>query len=183
MWSELDRSDQLLVSLGVSGGLLVLLVEAARLLLPWLMSMAEAMPMARAKLVETHRRIVQLEQQYGASAAVLDKVNSNRHRLKSAINRHQLSLRQHETDRVQFVHEVGVPGPGDQCFVARISNPDLAGRGLRDEPPSPIWSRPNSVIVWATTELGAKYALAARFPTESGYRVAGLQPLKQAEVA
>lgn len=180
MFAQLSTSDVVVLTAAVACVASAGVVEMLRVIVPdvyeWLADHRKVKREIRENQATAEKLIARNREQ----AAIRDRRNAERFRMKSQLARLEMTLAAVERDRVEVWHELGQQGVADQLFTSRVANRRIAEQSTRDFDSAPsIWRYTNNVRIWAPADRPARQLLAAEFPSESGYAIQELTLVTQ----
>lgn len=167
---EIDASDVVILSIAAATLVAAVMLEMMRVIIPDVYEWAADHQKVKAEIAEAKKSIEKITLLNRERAAVRDRKNAERFRLKSILSRTEMTLAALEKERVEVWHDVGEQVIGDTLYLVRVANRAAADRSQRDFDLAPmIWRYTNTVRIWAPNEKTARARLQAAFTADDGY--------------
>lgn len=167
---ELMDSDVVILSVAAAALTAAVLMEMLRVVIPDIYEWLADYRKVRQEIRETEQALNRLLTANMEQAALRDRRNAERFRLKSNFSRIEMQLQTLERDRTEFWHELGEQSLGENLYTARVLHRGFADLSTRDFDSAPvIWRHTNNVRIWAPSDRQARQRLMTAFPSEAGY--------------
>ncbi|HYC01755.1 MAG TPA: hypothetical protein VED40_00590 [Azospirillaceae bacterium] len=167
---ELDASDVVILSLAAACCAAAILIEALRFVIPEIYEWVAGHDRVRLETVEARKTAEALLIRNREQAALRDRRNTERFRLKASLGRVELALAAVEKERIEIWHDLGDQTVADTLFLARVTNRQAAEKAQRDFDLAPfVWRYTNNVRIWAVNDKVARAYLEQCYPKDEGY--------------
>lgn len=170
MYLEIAESDVVILSIAAALLVAAVMLEMLRLIIPDVYEWVADHQKIKREIKEARSTLEKLLARNQDQAAVRDRKNAERFRLKSQLSRAEVTLGALIRERVEVWHELGEQVVGDQLYIARVLHRLNADKSAKDFDSAPlIWRFTNNVRIWAQGERAARARLHAAFPAAEGY--------------
>ena len=167
---ELDASDVVILSLSAACCAAAILIEALRFVIPEIYEWMAGHDRVRLETLEARRTAESLLARNREQAALRDRRNAERFRLKASLGRVEVALACVEKERIEIWHDLGDQTVADTLFLARVTNRQAGERAQRDFDLAPfIWRYTNTIRIWAANDRIARAYLEQCYPKDDGY--------------
>jgi len=179
MFLAIDHSDVVILSIAAACMAAAAILELLRVVIPDVYEWAADHHKIRSEIRQTRSAIEKTLENTRQLAALRDRRNAERFRLKSTLNRNEMQLATLERERLDIWHELGEPVVGETLFIARVSHRIKADRASKDFDSAPVtWRFTNLVRIWAANDRQARVKLQEAFPAAEGYSTSDVAPVQ-----
>ena len=180
MFAQLSTSDVVVLSVAAACVAAAGVLEMLRVVIPDIYEWVADHRKVKREIKENQAAAEKLLVRNSEQAALRDRRNAERFRMKSQLVRLQMTLAAAEREQVEVWHELGQQGVADSLFSSRVANRRIAEQSTRDFDSAPsIWRYTNNVRVWASGERAARQLLMTEFPSDSGFALQDLTLVSQ----